>query len=272
MVSSPRIASASWPVTETLLALGVTPMATADIPGYDKWVVEPPIPDGVKDLGLRNQPHLELLALDPPDLLLTSDLFSGDNARLSRITPVKVMNNFATGQPYLEATIAMTREIARLSGTQQQAETLVSSTLQHLADTRDRLSGNPRELYVIRLIDERHVQVFGEHSMLEAVFDQTALTNAWQGPTNSWGFAQVPISLLAENPQAEIVIIAPIDQQVLRQLPTNEIWRRLPAVREGRVTITDPIWLYSGLRSFQRLLEQLEAHLSTPDVQQADAR
>jgi len=43
--ASPRILSLDWTQTETLLALGVTPVAVAQKADYNSWVKAPPIPE-----------------------------------------------------------------------------------------------------------------------------------------------------------------------------------------------------------------------------------
>ena len=58
----PRIATVDWTIAETLLALGVTPLAVGDVGSYRAWVGEPLLPAAVVDIGQRAQPNRELLA------------------------------------------------------------------------------------------------------------------------------------------------------------------------------------------------------------------
>jgi len=258
-----RIAASNWTVAETLVALGVEPYAVSDIPNYDEWVKAPAIPASTLDMGLRNEPNLEMLAQDPPDLLITSALFSRDNARLERLMPVKVIDNFSTDQPYYEATLAMTREIARLTGRQSQAEILIAETNQILDRAAQELKDAATPLYIVQFSDAQHVRVFGQGNMIGTLFSRTALTNAWTGPTNAWGYASIPIDRLAERPEARIVIIKPYPRGVGDELAKNQVWQHLPAVREGRVSYIDPVWPYGGLISLQRLARSL-VEVSTP--------
>lgn len=263
--STPRIAAANWTAAETLIALGVTPYAVSDIPNYSEWVTEPPIPDKTIDIGLRNQPNLELLAQDPPDLLLTSALFSQDNDRLERLLPVRMIDDFYKGRSFYAATQALTREIGRLSGHQRQAETLIADT-DHLLDQAARkLQGIETPVYVIQFSDARHVRVFGKGNLVGTLFARTDLHNAWTGPTNGWGYASIAIDRLAETPDARIVVIKPYPRQVGSELQNNRIWQHLPAVREGHVSQIDPIWPYGGLISLQRLTRSLVEVMTAND-------
>lgn len=269
--SSPRrIAASNWTVAETLIALGVTPYAVSDIPNYNKWVQAPPVPDSTLDIGLRNEPNLELLAQNPPDLLMTSALFSRDNARLERLMPVEMIDNFYTDQPFFDATLAMTRKIADLTHRQPQAEALIADTEQVLERAAQALKGSSTPLYVVQFSDAQHVRVFGQGNMVGTLFARTDLTNAWSGPTNSWGYASISIARLAERPDARIVVIEPYPRGVGEALAGNQIWQHLPAVREGRVSFIDPIWPYGGLISLQRLARSLVA-ASPQDVAEGPA-
>ncbi|GHB23974.1 ABC transporter substrate-binding protein [Salinicola rhizosphaerae] len=253
----PRIASANWTTTETLIALGVTPYGVSDIANYNTWVKEPPVPPSTIDIGLRNQPNLELLAQNPPDLLLSSALFSRDNARLERLMPVRIVDNFYTGQPFYPATQAMTREIGDLTGHQAQAERLIDQTDQKLTRAAQSLADISRPVYVVQFSDTQHVRVFGGGNMVGTVLDRTHLRNAWTGPTNAWGYASISIDRLAETPDARIVVIKPYPRQVESELENNQVWQHLPAVREGRVSEIAPVWPYGGLVSMQRLTRSL---------------
>ena len=84
----PRIATVDWTIAETLLALGVTPLAMGDVNSYRAWVGEPRLPAEVIDIGLRAQPNRELLAELKPDLILISPLAAPLAPTLSRIAPV----------------------------------------------------------------------------------------------------------------------------------------------------------------------------------------
>lgn len=257
--ATPRIAATNWSVAETLIALGVTPYAVADIPSYNDWVQSPRIPPETLDMGLRDQPNLELLAQKPPDLLISSALFSRDNARLERLMPVRLIDNFSSGQPYYDATLDMTREIARLSGRAERGEELIAQTDRALASAAVAFEHADAEMpvYIIQFSDSRHVRVFGKGGMVDTIIGKTPLKNAWTGPTNAWGFASISIDRLAARPDAYIVIIKPLPRSVDADLSKNLIWQHLPAVREGHLSAIEPVWLFGGLLSLQRLTESL---------------
>ncbi|WP_157958608.1 iron-siderophore ABC transporter substrate-binding protein [Salinicola sp. CPA57] len=267
-----RIAAANWTVAETLLALGIQPYAVADIPNYSTWVEKPSMPASTLDMGLRNEPNLELLAQDPPDLLMSSALFSRDNARLERLMPVKMIDNFYTDRSFYEATLSMTREIARLTDRELQAEALIEQTERTLERAARALKDVETPLYVVQFSDAQHVRVFGHGNMVGTLFSRTGLNNAWTGPTNAWGYASISTDRLAEQPDARIVVIKPYPRGVGEALKDNQIWQHLPAVREGRVSYIDPLWPYGGLISLQRLARSLvDVSIRPPTTDSATA-
>ena len=58
-------ATVDWSVAETLIALEQPPLAVGDVKSYQTWVIEPQLPEGTLDLGIRLQPNMELIAMLP---------------------------------------------------------------------------------------------------------------------------------------------------------------------------------------------------------------
>ncbi len=91
-------------LVETLLALGVIPVGIAEIDGYRDSVVEPPVPMGVPDVGLRFAPSLELLQSLAPDLILINSSQKSQRPMLERIAPVRAFAIYTdAGTPYRHA-------------------------------------------------------------------------------------------------------------------------------------------------------------------------
>ena len=72
--SGPRIAALGWACAQTILALGVVPLVIPEIERYGRLVVEPAIPPGVQEIGLRSEPNLELLQSFEVCSLLSSEM------------------------------------------------------------------------------------------------------------------------------------------------------------------------------------------------------
>src|SRR3546814_7585688 len=61
-----RVVSLEWMQTESLVSLGVMPVAHADGDAYNTWVANAQVDDSVKDVGKRAEPSVtEIMKADP---------------------------------------------------------------------------------------------------------------------------------------------------------------------------------------------------------------
>ncbi|MDD0843572.1 ABC transporter substrate-binding protein [Pseudomonas sp. Gutcm_11s] len=264
----PRIAVIDWGLTETLLGLGVTPIAVAQTEGYRRWVQAPELPAEVIDLGLRIEPNLELLSEIKPDMILITPQFAASRAQLERVAPVHML---AIYTPEAEAYVGaqrVTRELAELLGRQAEGEAMIARIDTQMARVKQRLA--TRDLppfYVMTFLDQRHVRLFGKQSIYQGVLDRTGLRNAWTGPTNYWGFSQQGIERLAEQPSAALLYLEPMPPGTEDGLAGSALWQQLPAVREQRLYGLPPVWSFNGLMAAERFAYLLEARLA-PESEQ----
>ncbi|GGY09496.1 ABC transporter substrate-binding protein [Litchfieldella qijiaojingensis] len=262
---TPTVATLDWTIAETLVALGVTPHAVAQVDAYHDWVGEPPLPDSVIDLGLRTQPNLELLASLEPDRILISPMFANLTSRLSRIAPVENLALYTPQSDTWEQMGELTRQVARLVERPHAGERLIETTEAHLASLRNSLGDDHPPLLIIQFMDERHVRVFGEHGLYQAVLDRLGLTNAWQGPTNYWGFSLVGIESLVDI-DAQLVVVEPYPVGVEPQLTNSGLWQNLPSVRDGTLITLPSVWSFGALPSAKRFATELVAALEGDDA------
>ncbi|MDX5372464.1 MAG: ABC transporter substrate-binding protein [Pseudomonadaceae bacterium] len=263
----PRIAVIDWGLTETLLGLGVTPIAVAQTEGYRRWVMQPELPASVIDLGLRIEPNLELLSQLRPELILITPQFEASRAQLERIAPVR---SLAIYTPQAEAYVGaqrVARELGELLGRQTQAEALIRRVDATLERVGRRLAGETRPaFYVLTFLDQRHVRLFGKQSIYQGVLDRVGLRNAWSGPTNYWGFTQQGIERLAEQPDAALLYLEPLPPGTREGLAQSALWQRLPAVREQRLYDLPPVWSFNGLLAAERFALLLEERLMSEAI------
>ncbi|RVC82890.1 iron-siderophore ABC transporter substrate-binding protein, partial [Mesorhizobium sp. M4A.F.Ca.ET.022.05.2.1] len=177
-------------LAETLLMLGVRPVAIADREVWETWVVEPPLPPEIADVGTLLEPNLEFLQQLKPDIILSIPYLDGIKPQLERVAPVKTIGLYTeAGEPYRLA-VEATRELARLTGRQAESEALIAATEACFAETRQKLAPLvARPVYIVNFLDPRNVRVYGARSLFQAVFDRIGIRNAWTGETNYWGFS-----------------------------------------------------------------------------------
>ncbi|GLS31267.1 iron complex transport system substrate-binding protein [Mesorhizobium albiziae] len=251
--ATPRLAVIDWGMLETSIAIGAQPAAGTELIQFRQVVVEPELPAGIADLGLRGTPNYELLRLVAPDLILISNFYEYQRAALERVAPVLSLPVYEAGKPPYPLAEQAAITLGATLGRRGPAEALVADTATFLAHCRNKLQPlAARPVFVISLGDHRHFRAFGADSMIGDVLTRLGLTNAWTDPTSYSAAAPVGLEALARKPGAAIVIVSPTPPNVARTLAENALWNALPAVRNGRVAVLAPINHFGGLPSAQR--------------------
>ncbi len=262
----PRIATVDWTIAETLLALGVTPLAVGDVSAYRAWVGEPLLPAEVVDIGLRAQPNRELLAELKPNRILISPLAAPLAPTLSRIAPVQSIALYDPQTDLWQRLHEATLTIAALVNKTAEANVLLTDLNRDLEQMKQTLPAELPPLLVVQFIDELHVRVFGRHSLFEAVMQRLGLRNAWQGETNAWGFSVASIEQFMALPAARLVVVDPIPVGVSERLQEPGLWQHLPLVQQAPVLHLPAVWSFGGVLAARRFATLLSEAL------QQDAR
>lgn len=258
-----RVATLDWTLAETLVALGHPPVATAQVDAYRAWVRKPALPDSIIDLGLRTQPNLELLASIDPDRILISPMFANLAPRLERIAPVDSLALFSAGHDTWSEMRTLTRSVASLIDRPQAATRLIDDTETHLETLKQRLGADTRPLLIVQLMDARHVRVFGDNGLYQAVLERLGLTNAWSGNTNAWGFSLAPLEALI-GIDAQLVVIKPYPAGVRAALTDSSLWQAL-VDRHGAPLVLEPVWSFGALPSARRFADLLVTAMENTD-------
>ncbi|MBZ9739284.1 ABC transporter substrate-binding protein [Mesorhizobium sp. CO1-1-4] len=245
-------------LAETLLMLGVTPVAVADREVWEKWVVEPKLPPEVADIGTILEPNLEFLQQLRPDVILSIPFLDGIRPLLERVAPVTTIGIYTPdGQPYQRA-VEATRQLARLVGKESEGEALIAATAAHFSTIKQQLEPlSARPVYVVSFLDPRNVRVYGEKSLFQAVFDRIGMRNAWTGETNYWGFATVGIDGLTTSDDARLAYLEPLPEGATGTLTESPVWNAMPFVRNRSIMRLPAVLMFGTLpsaRRFARLL------------------
>lgn len=248
-----------WGWAESLLALGIKPLAVAEAPLYGDRVVTPALEGDTIDLGLRSWPNMELLRALHPDLILSQAGYGISSARLNEIAPTLALPLYnATRQPLRAAEDGLT-EIAVRTGRSDVA-------MRYLENSHDQLDAiahnartyDARPLLIIKFTDDRLIDIYGAGGLFDDVLKRIGIANAWDGPTNNWGFATTGLDAIARYPEARLVIIEPGPVGAFMQ---SALWKALPAVRHGRVSLIPPTWVFGAFPSAMRFAEVLRRGL-----------
>ncbi|MBE0404185.1 ABC transporter substrate-binding protein [Halomonas citrativorans] len=255
-----QFATVDWTIAETLVAIDAPISGVAQQKDYYDWVGEPQLPASATDLGLRTQPNFELLAQLAPEQILISPMFAALTPRLERIAPVTSIPLYSPGADTWQEMQALTRQLGELTKRKPQAEQLIANT-QVLMESLREARPDTAPLLLVQFMDARHVRIFGDNSLYNAVLGELGLKNAWEQPTNAWGFTLTGIEVLAHYSEATLVIIDPLPIGVEEALAESGLWQQIPIVQSGNLLRLPPVWSFGALPSAQRFARVLTAGL-----------
>ncbi len=263
----PRVAVLDWELAQTVIALGVEPVAVAGAAGYREWVVHPPLPASTIDVGRRAAPSLTALRGVRPDLIVMSDYYDRGREQLERIAPVLDLMMVQRGTEPIARGLEVARILARRLDRVDALETLRERLDTALARLRERVraGGHGGErVHIIQFRDANHVRVYGSGSVFHGVIERAGLENAWDGDTNLWGFSLAEITRL-DQPADHTIVIEPVLQRAEEVMRDSPVWRALPSVRGGRVQRLDPVWPAGGVPAAIRFARLLARTLDDAD-------
>ncbi len=259
----PRVAALGWATAQSLLAIGAEPLLMPEIERYRHLVIEPPVPDSVREAGLRSEPSLELLAQLRPDLIVIDPSLGGARARLERIAPVVVFDVRATEtqSAYEQARLALRGIAGRLgrSGACEAYLARVDAMITAAERTLAGYRGGP--LYVVGELVRNSMLIFGGRCIYQDLLDRFGLVNAWTGPTSPWGHATVGLEKMAEVPEARLLLLSDQAMDLKAMIESRPLARRLPFVRAERITVLDNMLFYGGVPTAERFTRLLAERL-----------
>lgn len=263
-----RIVALNWWLAEHLLALGVTPVGVADAEGYREWVVAPELPESVQSVGQRQSPNLEAIRALEPDLILVSGHMMAAVPALQNIAPTLVQTTYeADSSPWDRARDHLIT-LGRVLDREARARTVIAEAEQDLAATREQLSEaglGDQEAFIVRFLDDRRLRIHGDNSMLNQALEQAGLDNAWNRPTNLWGFTAGTLADLGGHPDAWLIYIRPWPEADRERLQASPLWPWLPMARSDRIAGVGPVWTFGGVTSVPRMARMLAEELMAGD-------
>lgn len=257
-VDPQRIVALEWLPVELLLALGITPYGVADIPNYNLWVSEPPLPASVIDVGLRTEPNLELLTEMKPSFMVWSAGYGPSPEKLARIAPGRGFN-FSDGKNPLAVAEKSLLEMGQLLGKERAARDHLDYFQRFVADHKPRFAGRGnRPLLMVTLLDARHVLAFGPNCLFQPILDEYGIVNAWQGKTNFWGSEVVGIDRLGQFTDADVICFDHGNDREMQKLMATPLWQAMPFVRAGRFQRVPAVWFYGATLSTMNFIRILD--------------
>ncbi|MDF1747533.1 MAG: iron-siderophore ABC transporter substrate-binding protein, partial [Alphaproteobacteria bacterium] len=155
-----------------------------------------------------------------------------------------------------------TRHLATLIGRPHEYDILAASVKGDMERARrvvDEIVGRP--VYLVNIIDDRHVRVYGAESLYGSVLTYLGVRNAWTRPTSA-GFVTVALDALTNEPEAMLVVIdTPIGGRS-ETLTRGPFWSVLPFAQTGRFIEISPVLETGGLPAAARFARLLATALA----------
>lgn len=257
--SGPRLVSLSWAISETLYAMGMAPVASAETALYDSVVREPETPASTVDIGLQGAPNLEYLAQLSPDIVVIQSWQDNLRPSLQRCAAVETVDIYTgAGDTFANAREAV-RKLGVIAAMPMAADELLMQCDARLTVLRQRLRPVAQTAcLLVQMIDESNLTVFTAGSLFDGALARLGLRNAWQGPpTLLWGGAVVGLEQLAAFPQATLILIDSPGLAPDETLTRSPLWQALPPVRAGKSLRLASFWGFGGLPTALRFAEAL---------------
>tara|TARA_E500000318_G_C3512177_1_gene192790 strand:+ start:29 stop:964 length:936 start_codon:yes stop_codon:yes gene_type:complete len=259
-----RVATINWAFTETLITLGLDPVALADAGDYVDWVSKPDLPADFIDLGQRSSPNLEALRAAKPDLIITIPDIGMAYDKLAEIAPVLELKLFDAKRPAFDTARETFAKIAKATGREAQAEAYLKQVDQKLVEYGERIHaviGPDQKVNVVYFFDESNMGIYGQTSMPGSVLTAMNVPLAYEGEVNKWGFARGGLEIIAPFAKETLVYTNPVPEVVLKKIWNSPMWNVMDFVRNKRVYELPVVWAYGGVPSALRFAELLTKSL-----------
>lgn len=264
-----RVVSLEYSNTEELLALGVQPVGVADTEGYETWVSADgaELPDGVTDVGTRQEPSVEQIRALEPDLIVSDEDRLTENAeQLEEIAPVVARQ--PTENPQLETMKRDFGELAKAVGKEEEADEVLDELDDRIDEVGERLSdsGHAGETFALAqgmsAEGAPSIRMFTDEAFAAELLSAVGLDNGWAGEPDEWGMTTVGVEALTRVDEDATFLYVAIeeDNPFTGELASNSVWQELPFVENDRVVALDPgTWLFGGPLSAMQLLDEAAA-------------
>lgn len=263
-VSSGGIVSLDWALAETLIVLGHPPVGVVAASDWDRFVIEPRLPSTVADLGLQQELNFELIAGLQPDLILISPFLEHLQPQLTRIAQTWNLSVYSAGATPLSNRMDIAKELALFVGENTHGMAYLLEFSQFLETQRKKIAGlNKRPIVIVSFVDNRHVRIYGGSSLYAEVLDCLGITNGWDKPVGYFGFSTIGIEKLSTLGDVEFIAVEPVPHGISNALESSPIWQNLPFIKTNHWGTLEPVFMYGGVPSANRMVRLLSTYLES---------
>ncbi|NIE98537.1 ABC transporter substrate-binding protein [Pantoea sp. Acro-805] len=264
-----RIVAINWAAAETLLCLGVIPLAISDSRYFRRRIPHPVLPENVQDVGPFWEPNMEVLNALRPSLIISDNLSPPVMAKMNKIAPVEIFSVYATSGDLWQALSDWTTQTGTRLDVASNATRWLQQAQREMRLFRQRLAHHSTLRVLVMLLDQdgKYATIYGKGSLADSVIHQLGLHNAWQKSVNAAHVARVRIEELADL-SCDWLFYTELPTAMTRLMRTrqpNGLWRHLPIIAAGKVTRLEHFFPFGGQATALGLAAELTAALeATP--------
>ncbi|GAA2301121.1 iron-siderophore ABC transporter substrate-binding protein [Streptomyces kunmingensis] len=270
-----RIAVLEWQQVEDALTLCVTPTAVSDAKGYSTWVSAEKLPKGVTDIGTREEPDLDTLYAAKPDLIVV-EAFDAKDDMIKKLekrgVPVMATRGADPKDPIgnMRDVFSM---IGQATGRTERADQVLKEFDEHLATAKQQVTDADLPTKDFLFFDgwleggNLTVRPYSDGALFTEIGKELGMNPAWTNDVNkkhgdggvdpAYGLAQTDVEGLTAVGDANLFYAN--DEGAggyVAALAKNPIWKKLPAVKEGRAhSFPARVWGAGGPRSCAQAID-----------------
>lgn len=254
-----RVAAVSYLGVDTALALGIKPVATTYMTAGRDPDFLLGLTKGMKAIGQRAKPNLELLAEAKPDVIIAMKRYTIGNApQYEKIAPYIAYNGELISQSYREVA-----DISKILGKPELGEKLNADFKRHLEEFAAKAPKNSHPRFQIMWAGDTPFSFHTENSAASIV---AALGgDNIVGPVQKDGKFGMEVSLetmLEKDPE----VIFVYDSGPDRPHENNPIWQQLSAVKNKRVHYVGDQWVETNGPIAREIVLREAAHYLYPET------
>ncbi|WP_241956507.1 ABC transporter substrate-binding protein [Marinobacter maroccanus] len=248
---------------DVAMALGTVPVAVTDygLQGVPEYLASQL--RGVRSLGPRHQPNLEVLSSVRPDLVIAIRRYTEkDGDQIQAIAPLLALDLITIQDSLRAVTLA-----GQALGKPTKAAALNDRFLERVQSLAERNKGKPTYTVALLTSGSETPFVYYDHFLPTALLERLGFDNVGGQPPNPdsgipLGYRISLEALLKLNPDS--ILLLPTSRQ--RAFTMNPIWPYLKAVRTGQVYEVPHYWKEgAGPIARERILDDIQRLLLTSE-------
>lgn len=268
-----NIVALEWSYAENLLALGVQPAGVADLDGFNQWVnISKDFDESVEDVGTRQEPNLEAIRRQDPDLIIAVKFRHEQYLdQLRDIAPVVTFAPYGEEaiQDHYQNMINEMETLAEIVDKQEAAEQAVADLDSFIEDQKQRIEEAGLEgsqflaTQAFTAQNTPTLRLFTGNSMVGKIMNKLGFENVYETEEPEvYGYSEVTLEALQnfqDNEELQFLYIVQEDDNIFESdYKGNPAWENLSFVQNGNThQLPGDTWTFGGVLSNQVLTKQL---------------